>query len=186
MFKSRLTLKVFLLICLPSPVNKRNFVEWYRSTITYASANRVVWDVVYDDGEKGVELCRTCIRPFIPYELDETLDVRISSDQYASCRVVAIHSNQKEFVYDVELDDEGGKVLWNVPTKDVRRRSSSKRFLPLALNSRVMALYRDDNGNEDYYPGVVEQFDTVMRIYVVRFDDGDYSYNLKRSEIELL
>jgi hypothetical protein len=83
----------------------------------------------------------------------------------------------KRIVYDMELDDDRGNFLWNVvPTKDIRRRSSSKGFLPLVLNSRVNARYRDDNGNEDYYPGVVEQFDAVKRIYAVRFDDGDYSY----------
>lgn len=162
-------------------------LEWYRCTITSASANRDVWDVVYDDGDEGFELCRTCVRPFTPYAVNESLDIRISDDEYVPCHILAVHQFGKQYLYDVQLDNDSWQFLSNIETKDLRRMNKNYDETPLAVNTRVTALYRDESGvGTDYYPGTIEQMNADQKTYVIRFDDGDYSYNVHRRDIELL
>jgi Histone methyltransferase Tudor domain 1 len=160
--------------------------EWYRCTITLASANRDTWDVLYDDGDEGIELCRTCVRTFTPYAVTETLYVRVSDDEYAPCHVVAIHRQGKLDVYDVQLEDDEAPVILNVPTKDLRRVGRDSDATPLPVRTRVMAVYRDESGGAEYYPGTIEQYNVDQNTYVIYFDDGDYLYNVPRRDIALL
>ena len=110
---------IYPLTVFPTSFHK----EWYRCTIQHASANRGVWDVIYDDGDDAKDLCRTCVRPFIPYAINETIDFMLGPDRYVPCHVVAVHHTgiSNDMVYDVQLHDDMDKVISKVPTKDLRR-----------------------------------------------------------------
>ena len=98
--------------------NRFIFAEWYRGVLIYASADRNVYDVIYDDGEEDLGLCRRCVRPFIPYKLGESVEVRIEGDteHFELGRVVALHPNE---LYDITLED--GFLIEDVPTSHIRR-----------------------------------------------------------------
>jgi hypothetical protein len=148
---------------------------------------------LYDDGEEGNELCRACVRPYIPYAINETIDVRTEPDHYRRCHVIAVcqmsTGKSKELVYDVQLHDDDETIMRQVHTIDLRRsyRPPSSKTLPLIpLETRVVAMYRDEDGNEvDFFPGRVIQYHSSSNTYDVLYDDGDFSYNVQRDDIKL-
>jgi hypothetical protein len=96
-------------------------------------------------------------------------------------------------LYDVQLDDESDKVISNVPTKGLRRKyrrgtsSDNNEMSILPAQTRVTALYRDDDGNAvDYFPGQIVRYDANRKSYHIEFDDGDVAYNVGRHDIELM
>ena len=125
------------------------------------------------------------MRPFIPYAIDETIDVRVEEDRYVPCFVVSVHHKSNDLVYDVELSNEGSEILVNVPAKDLRRkyRNESDNEV-LAADARVMVLYRDADGNaDDYYPGRIIQYNKKRDSYDIQYDDGEVAYHIKRRDI---
>ena len=116
----------------------------------------------------------------------------LGPDRYEPCRVVAVHraGTSDDMVYDVQLEDETNKVINNVPTKGLRRnyrREGNDVFSILPVQTRVMALYRDDDGSAiDYFPGRIIQYNTNRKSYDIEFDDGDVAYHIRRDDIELM
>lgn len=93
-------------------------------------------------------------------------------------------------VYDVELDDDNNQLIKNVPSKGLRRnykKDSDDESSILPTQTRVMALYRDDDGNAvDYFPGRIIQYNANRKSYDIEFDDGDVAYHIRRYDIELM
>ena len=115
----------------------------------------------------------------------------LGPDQYEPCQVIAVHPTgvSSNMVYDVQLLNDSNKVISNVPTKGLRRNyktDSHDESSILPARTRVMALYRDDDGKAiDYYPGQIIQYNAKRNSYDVEFDDGDVGYNIRRHDIEL-
>ena len=148
--------------------------------------------MIYDDGDDAKDLCRTCVRPFLPYAINETIDFMLGPDRYVPCHVVAVHRTgmSNDMVYDVQLHDDMDKVISKVPTKDLRRNYRNigdNESSILSARTRVMALYRDDDGNAiEYFPGRIIRYKTSLKLYDVEFDDGDVAYDIRRYDIELI
>lgn len=97
------------------------FSAWYRCTIISSSSDQNVWGVIYDDGEVEKSLCRSCVRPFVPYAINETIDVLLKPDYYTPCVVKSIHQDLTgDLLYDLQLE-ETNEILLSVSTKDLRR-----------------------------------------------------------------
>jgi hypothetical protein len=158
-----------------------------------ASANRGVWDVQYNDGDESTDLCHSCVRPFIPYTIMERIDVLVGPDHYTSCQVVATHRLSKsnntatDFVYDVQLDGDSGKVISRVPTNRLRRSGGDDDSLSeIPPNESVMAMFKDDYGNDvNYFPGKIVRYNPERNSYDIQFDDGDTAFNVQRRDIRL-
>lgn len=167
--------------------------EWYRGTLTAASAVSGLWDVLYDDGEEASSLCHSCVRPFQPYSINETIDVRVAPDFYSPCVVVAIHEvgpgKKEDLLFDVKLVNGDDRILSNVPPKDLRRKyrkGNGNSLPPIPEQTRVMAMYVDEEGSDvDYFTGRIIRYRSSGNTYDVEFDDGDIGYNIPRYKIEL-
>ena len=111
--------------------------EWYRGRIAKASANRMVWDVVYDDGDYQTGVCLDCVRPFVPYEVDETIEMRVSEDLFAPVKVLAVN----EDTVDVLLIGTT-KVYHNVETMELRRvTGTSHDPIPVTANVEINSMH---------------------------------------------
>lgn len=84
----------------------------------YASADRNLYDVAYDDGEEDFGLCRRCVRPFIPFHVGESVETRFDDepDGFIPGTIAAVHSVD---LYDVVLED--GELVEDVATTNIRR-----------------------------------------------------------------
>ena len=51
----------------------------------------MAWDVEYEDGDEGTDLCRKCVRPYTPYAVQESLEIRVSEHEFATGRVLAVN-----------------------------------------------------------------------------------------------
>jgi hypothetical protein len=141
-----------------------NFPEWYRGRIVSTSADKDVWDVEYDDGDEDVGLCRNCVRPFVPYALNDDVEWRDEEDIFHRARVVKIQSGD---VYDLKFED--GSIRSNASATDLRR-------VPLLgeieVGSRVEFLV-----DEGYNTGTILHVN-VDGSYNIEFDDGDFATNV--------
>jgi hypothetical protein len=93
----------------PTHINYIVFIslpEWYRGVIRSASADRVEWEVQFEDGDFDTAICRKCVRPYLPYTLDEEVDWRDSDeDVYYRGRVMDVMlGDGGEELYDIRLD----------------------------------------------------------------------------------
>ena len=138
-------------------------LEWYRATVSGVNADLMTWDVVYQDGEEETGLCQDCVRPFVPYHLDEEVGWRNAQDTYDQGRIVAVHSLEQ--TYDVHV---GGRIRKNVRSNVLRRLES---FADSATSGRRVLAYVSEE--DDWYPGVVRQVNRDGTL-AVEFDDGDY------------
>jgi hypothetical protein len=169
--------------------------EWYRARLTYANSNNLAWDVEYDDGDEANELCHDCVRPFVPYSLNEFLDVRVSPTTYAPGQVRAIH--RLDGTFDIRLNKDG-QILSRVRTKDLRRRGRSGRMkfttarlssseqhqIPVTVGMRVMAGLPELDSDE-LFPGKITKANSDGT-FAVMFDDGDFAPFVRRSLIDVL
>jgi hypothetical protein len=101
-----------------------------------------------------------------------------------------LNSKNGELVYDIQLhNDDSETILPNVPTQDIRRTTRiSGNLLPIVpLQTRVRAMYRDEDGNKvNFFLGKILQYHSGINTYDVLYDDGDISYDVQRHDIELL
>jgi hypothetical protein len=73
--------------------------------IRSASADRVEWEVDFLDGDVDSTICRKCVRPYLPYVLDEEVDWRSEEDIFYRGRVVG--GGLDDFgneMYDILID----------------------------------------------------------------------------------
>lgn len=101
--------------------------EWYRGRLARASAHRMDWDVVYDDGDYQTGVCIDCVRPFAPYQVDETIDMRFSEDLFAPVKVLKVTRD----TVDVKLIGSD-RVYSNVESYDLRRVTGTS-YDPIAV-----------------------------------------------------
>lgn len=156
----------------------------------------MTWDVDYDDGEEGVELCQKCVRPFVPYAVGEYIEVRMDEHSYAAGVIHAVHGGD-ESLFDVKLSTEltsvdsskGDSIRTRIPTKDLRRRnpeSRKKRIqtskqTQLTVRTRVMSQVPGLDDDESY-PGVITKVNPDGT-FSVMFDDGDFVASVPRRMI---
>ena len=138
-------------------------LEWYRATVSGVNADLMTWDVVYEDGEEETGLCQDCVRPFVPYRLDEEVGWRNAKDTYDQGRIVAVHALEQ--TYDVLV---GGRIRKNIRSNVLRRLESIANSV--TSGRRVLAYVTDE---DDWFPGVVQKVN-VDGTLAVEFDDGDY------------
>jgi hypothetical protein len=146
--------------------------------IRSASADRVEWEVEFHDGDVDSTICRKCVRPYLPYTLDEEVDWRSEEDIFYRGRVVGggLFDKFGEEMYDI-LIDESGEVLRDVSPVDLRRFETRAPFENLAdlnavlnVGTRVVGMFE---GNEDeWYPGVITKRNKEGT-FRINYDDGD-------------
>jgi hypothetical protein len=169
-----LTLSLASLTCI---FVLKSLAEWYRGVILSASADRVEWEVEFHDGDVDSTICRKCVRPYLPYTLDEEVDWRSEENIFYRGRVVGGGPNEyDEEMYDI-LIDEFDEVLQDVSPVDMRRFETLAPFENLAeldailnVGTRVVVMYQ---GNEDeWYPGVITKRNKEGT-FQINYDDGD-------------
>ena len=160
---------------------------WYRCAIIAARSDHNVWDVLYDDGEVRKNLCHRCVRPFIPYAINETIEVLITpEDYYTPCKVTSIHhSSTGDLLFDLQLE-EPNKILQKVSTNYLRRNYRNV-LTRIPIHSQVIVLLRDESNNyPNYEVGEVLYYDASQNSYTVIFGDGEILKNVPRRHIKLI
>jgi hypothetical protein len=162
------------------------FQAWYRCTIILSSSDKNIWGVRYDDGEVENRLCRSCVRPFVPYAINETIDVLVQPDYYTPCIVKSIHQDRTgDFLYDLQLE-ETNEILLSISTKDLRRNYRNM-LTRIPIHSRVIILFHDESSNHPNYEyGVVIQYHESSNTYDVLFENGEIMYTVLRHYIKFL
>ena len=149
------------------------FNEWYRAKVDVVSSNSGVVDVIYDDGEIDVGLCRLCVRPFVPYEVGEPVAAHDKEEGvFYAGRVVQV--NAKSATYDIQTDDNG---LMTVTAGSIRRAVSV-----LQKGARVEAKFQ--GVGEIWYPGtIIAEHDDGS--FDVQYDDGDKEFEVEWEHIRI-
>jgi len=170
---------VSALVCSTSSgSNVLRFPEWYRGYITYASANRYTWNVEYEDGDEGFDLCSHCVRPYIQYAVNESVEMRVDEYTFAEGRVVGVHFPGDTF--DIELE-ETGKKFYSVKPMNLRRRVGKLSRSQLSPGMRVVALFPGEG--DEYYPGIVTKLNHDGTV-AIQYDDGDAA-TVRRDHVEI-
>ena len=147
--------------------------EWYSATVLTVSCNDGVIDAVYDDGMIDPGLCRLCVRPFLPFEIDEPVAARDKDDIFYGGRIVKLYTTTN--TYDIQTTDNG--LMKNVSTADIRRFDWT-----MQRGTRVEAKFQ--GVGEIWYPGkIIAEHDDGS--YDVEYDDGDTEYEVEREHIRI-
>ena len=147
--------------------------EWYPATVLMVSCNDGVVDVMYDDGMIDPGLCRLCVRPFLPFEIDEPVAARNNNDVFYGGRVVKLYTTTN--TYDIQTTDNG--MMKNVSTADIRRFDWT-----MQKDTRVEAKFQ--GVGDVWYPGKII-FVHDDGSYDVEYDDGDTEYEVEREHIRI-
>lgn len=145
--------------------------EWYRATVTSINPNKGNIDVRYDDGDKDKGLCRMCVRPYIPLEVDEPVAVRVKNG-FHDGRVVGVYDDAR---YDVQTYTIG--LRRNVTASSIRRFDYK-----LGEGAAVEALYQ--GVGDIWYRGKIVQVNDD-ETFDVEYDDGDKEYGVEPHQIRL-
>ena len=143
--------------------------ELYCGVVVHSNSNKGVFDVRYDDGDRDNSLCRRCVRPRLPFEIDEPVGVRKGGVYYTG-RIVAIHDGG---TYDVEA--KGIEIQRNVTTANLYRVDDS-----LVLGAVIEAKFQGV-GNAWYRGKIVRVNDDGS--FDVEYDDGDKEYSVEPENI---
>jgi hypothetical protein len=147
------------------------FPEWYRAVVVNTNPNSAKIDVLYDDGEKDKRLCRLCIRPYAPLQIDEPVAVHVKNN-FHDGRIVSVHDGER---YDVETHTIG--LRRNVGASDIRRFDYK-----LGDGAVVEALFQGV-GRIWYRGKIVSVNDDET--FDVEYDDGDKEYGVEAHHIRL-
>lgn len=134
------------------------------------NANKGLIDVHYDDGDKDSGLCRLCVRPFTPFQIDEPVAARKKNTFYSG-RIVGIHNGS----YDVQTNEIG--LQRNVKASDIQR------FDYVLGDGAVVEAKFQGIGNTWYRGKVVRVNDDDS--FDVEYDDGDKEYSVEPEHIRL-
>jgi len=125
----------------------------------------MVWEVEFDDGDVQIDLPSKGVRKYVPYQVDESIEVRLDEVTYGAGRVVAV--NPDDDTFDIEVK-ESREIFTSVQPMDLRRRIGKPR--KFAVGERVQALF--PGAGEEYYLG------TITAVHPkgvgIEYDDGDY------------
>jgi hypothetical protein len=176
-------------------LNVTVFQEWYRCTIISVNTNRNVWNVQCDDGEIKTNVCRKCVRPFVVYDFNETIDVRVGPDEYSRCTVMSTsrgrdHIQTKGLLYDVKLA-KTNETLFEISAKDLRR---NYRYIltRIPIHSHIIVMLREEitgtSNNFSVYEsiGQIMQYHASNNTYDVLFDDGEVLYDVSPRHIKFI
>jgi hypothetical protein len=160
--------------CVPhsqSCFTSSSTVEWYQARLTRASADRNGWDVEYSDGDVDSSICRQCVRPYQPFDLDEKVEVQIEPSVYSPGKVVAMSYDDNDEYYDIKLSD--GTVLGNIESGKIRRVSRKgviEPGTPVVVKKRYKGyiLHINPNGSYD-----------------IQFNDNDYQANVSPKSVKI-
>ena len=130
-------------------------------------------------------VCRTCVRPFVRYDLNETIDVRLGPDHYSPCQVKCIihHQRRNEWLYDVQLD-ETNEILVRVSTKDLRRNYRND-LTRIPIHSRVIIMLQSSSKSPYHETGQIMQYHVSNNSYTVQFEDGEVIHHVSRRHLKL-
>jgi hypothetical protein len=147
------------------------FPEWYRAVVVNTNANNAKIDVLYDDGDTDKRLCRLCIRPYAPLQIDEPVAIRVKNN-FHDGRIVSDHGGER---YDVETYTIG--LQRNITSSDIRRFDYE-----LGDGAVVEALFQGV-GNIWYRGKIFSVNDDET--FDVEYDDGDKEYGVEAHHIRL-
>ena len=173
---SRYVITIFAEKELTIPWSHVYFVaDIYVGRVVGVNADRQTWDVVYEDGEEDFGLCHTCVWSFVPYALDDEVDVRTHADEFSAATVVAVHGFGS---YDVRVKGSG-KLFRKVGFSSLRRFDHDK--MGPEVGDRVEGLLEDE-----WFPGTVHKVHNGGESYAISYDDGDFENNVPRNSVRAL
>ena len=109
------------------------------------------WSVVYDDGDNDINLCRRCVRPFVPYAVGDSVRVSLEEDDEGYEGIVTkVYPGEK---YDIRIPALN-KVEKEVPISKTNRFDED--VIPLEVGTYV--LFRLDEDDE-FDTGRIENVD---------------------------
>lgn len=149
--------------------------EWYKGTIVWASSDRYTWTVEFDDGDFASNLCPRCVRPFVPYHVGESVEVAISSNEFAAGQVVSV--NSWDGTYDVTLED--GEVVAGASSEEIRRTDEETM---VKEGDRVLARFPGEP--HKWFPGVVKR-ENEDGSFAIQYNDGDYEPRVIPGHVKL-
>jgi len=154
--------------------------EFYRARIETPIADSGTWDVMYDDGEDGLGLCATCVRPFVPYQVGEVCDWTDRETNFVPCTVTAVTGEDS---YEIQLDD--GRKLEDVSASNLRRMLGGGNMkgnaFVLNVGTRVRAQFPGEDSGQ-LFPAVIHAI-VGKDLYAVAYDDGDFAESVPESMI---
>jgi len=96
--------------------------DYYRGIVTSIVACEGTFDVEFDDGTTSLGLAIDCLRPFLPYQGGEEVEVRLNEEEeewiYGTIERVT-HDKDRNIVCDVKVEEDG--VVRSVQSGDIRR-----------------------------------------------------------------
>ena len=149
--------------------------EWYKATVVSVDADSGTYDVEYDDGELDTGLCRLCMRPYKPLEVDEEVECHDEEDDaWYKGRVVKVHGND---TFDIDTYKYG--IYMQIPVSSTRRIDPEGE---IEMGSRIEALYK--GRGKKWFAGVVQAIHDDGT-YDILYDDGDREFRVKRKHIRI-
>lgn len=143
--------------------------------VTGTDALEGVWRVVYEDGEVDNEVCRRCVRPYEPFEVDEIVEwVDDDLEEEYQARIVAVQSRDRYDIEFVDGEDLTGGVM-NVPAARLHRHEPEEQEIDVGTFVRMRV---DDDDDFDTHAIVTEVFEDGY----AAIDDDSVAYDFVDAE----
>jgi hypothetical protein len=149
--------------------------------------------IEYDNYEGTFELCRYCVVPYKPLEVDDTVEVSYNKKFYPGT-IHAVHGDSLDFIFD----DTPDKVFSDIPLHLCRRpitRIDDPSQLEYELGEPVFALWhtdKDDDGEssssspsqQKYYAAMIVAIEYPNRdMYTLLYSDNDEISGVHASDL---
>ncbi|KAL7569916.1 hypothetical protein ACA910_008579 [Epithemia clementina (nom. ined.)] len=151
--------------------------EWYQGKITAVVFDDLdFWTVEYFDGDDDKFLCRSCVRPFLPFDAGERVfwkETEIGT--FLECEVLDFDSGRS--TYDLKLLHDSS-IVYGIAQERIHRRTEDigdgddvDDYETWNEGDRVLAYFPEDL-EEGAFPGVVSRI-VGKGFYRILYDDGD-------------
>ncbi|KAL7569915.1 hypothetical protein ACA910_008578 [Epithemia clementina (nom. ined.)] len=151
--------------------------EWYQGKITAVVFDDLdFWTVEYFDGDDDKFLCRSCVRPFLPFDAGERVfwkETEIGT--FLECEVLDFDSGRS--TYDLKLLHDSS-IVYGIAQERIHRRTEDigdgddvDDYETWNEGDRVLA-YFPDSPEAGAFPGVVSRI-VGEGLYQIFFDDSD-------------
>lgn len=120
------------------------------------------FDVTYEDGEEDEDLTLSCIRPFVPFHVGETVEV-IFEDIFYRGRIVEAYPGD---VFDIKTQEAGLQKL------------VAPRYMRRFVEAKAVVFERGDliearfNGGDRWFEGKIAKLRNGS--YDITYSDGDF------------